>query len=103
MRPYIAVVHKGADSVLDVSFPDLPGCITAAATLDVARVMAKEALALHLDGLPEDGDAPPEPASLEAVMANREHRDGDVGGTGTRRCVGAAIEPALPLGRSTFS
>lgn len=76
MRSYIALVHKDAGSDFGVSFPDLPGCITAAATLDGAREMAREALALHLDGLLEDGDALPEPLSLEAVMANRENRDG---------------------------
>jgi predicted RNase H-like HicB family nuclease len=44
MRYYIAVIHKDADSDFGVSFPDLPGCITAGRTLDEARVMAAEAL-----------------------------------------------------------
>jgi len=38
--------------------------------------MATEALALHLEGLVEDGEAIPEPSSLEAVMADPDHRDG---------------------------
>ena len=75
MRPYIALIHKEPGSDYGVSFPDLPGCITAGATLDEARAMATEALALHLEGLVEDGEALPEPATIEAIMAERENRD----------------------------
>lgn len=76
MAQYIALIHKDADSDYGVSFPDLPGCISAGATLDEARAMAEEALALHLEGLAEDGEALPEPSSLEAVMNDSVHRDG---------------------------
>ena len=75
MREYIALIHKDADSDYGVSFPDLPGCITAGSTLDEARAMAAEALALHLEGLQEDGEAVPEPSSLEEIMADRANRD----------------------------
>src|ERR1700722_5690869 len=76
MRQYIALIHKERDSDFGVSFPDLPGCVTAGATLDEARTMAVEALALHLEGLEAD-DAPlPEPSSLEKVMADADNRDG---------------------------
>ena len=76
MRQYIALIHKDADSDYGVSFPDLPGVATAGSTLDEARDMAAEALALHLEGLAEDGEAVPEPSSLEAVMSSPENRDG---------------------------
>lgn len=76
MRQYIALIHKDADSDFGVSFPDLPGCVTAGATLDEARDMADEALALHLEGLAEDGIAIPEPSSLETMMAETQNRDG---------------------------
>ena len=76
MRQYIALIHKDADSDFGVSFPDLPGCVTAGATLDEARDMAAEALALHLDGLTEDGLPIPEPSSLETIMAEAQNRDG---------------------------
>ena len=76
MRQYIALIHKNADSDFGVSFPDLPGCITAGTTLDEARDMAAEALALHLEGLAEDGEAVPDPSSLEAVMADAVNRGG---------------------------
>ncbi|HRD44915.1 MAG TPA: type II toxin-antitoxin system HicB family antitoxin [Caulobacter sp.] len=75
MRAYIALIHKEPDSDYGVSFPDLPGCISAGLTLDEARAMAEEALALHLEGMIEDGEAIPEPSSMEEVMADRENRD----------------------------
>lgn len=74
-RNYIALIHKDADSDYGVSFPDLPGVVTAGSTLDEARDMAAEALSLHLEGLAEDGDAIPEPSSLEEIMANKENKD----------------------------
>jgi predicted RNase H-like HicB family nuclease len=73
---YIAVIHKDADSDYGVSFPDLPGVVTAGKDLDDARAMAEEALALHIEGLVEDGEAIPEASSLEAIMADPENRDG---------------------------
>ena len=76
MRQYIALIHKDVDSDYGVSFPDFPGCVTAGGDLDAARGMAEEALAFHVDGLTEDGEALPEPSSLEAVMSDPEHRDG---------------------------
>jgi predicted RNase H-like HicB family nuclease len=76
MRQYIALIHKDADSDYGVSFPDLPGVISAGSNLDEARAMATEALAFHLEGLAQDGEAAPEPSSLEDVMANAENRDG---------------------------
>ena len=75
MRPYIALIHKEAGSDYGVSFPDLPGCVTAGTTLDEARAFAEEALALHLAGMTEDGEAVPEPSSLETVMVDRENRE----------------------------
>ena len=73
MRNYIGLIHKDADSDYGVSFPDFPGLITAGTDLDDARAMAEEALALHIEGLAEDGEAIPEPSTLEAVMADAEN------------------------------
>lgn len=75
MRPYIALIHKEPESVYGVSFPDLPGCVSAGDTLDEARANAVEALALHLEGMVEDGEAIPEPSTLEQVMEDRENRE----------------------------
>jgi len=76
MRHYIALIHKDAASDYGVSFPDIPGVITAGSTLDEARAMAAEALAFHLEGLAQDGEAVPEPSSLEEIMVIAENKDG---------------------------
>ena len=76
MRQFIALIHKDGASDFGVSFPDLPGCVTAGATLDEARDLATEALSFHLEGLEQDGEAIPEPSSLKSVMADPENRDG---------------------------
>jgi hypothetical protein len=44
--------------------------------LDKARKMAFEALAFHLEGLAEDGEAVPEPSSFEEIMAIAQNKDG---------------------------
>lgn len=76
MAHYIALIHKDPDSDYGVSFPDFPGCVSAGSDLDAARAMGAEALALHIEGMIEDGEAIPEPSSLEAVMRDPENRDG---------------------------
>jgi predicted RNase H-like HicB family nuclease len=76
MQHYIALIHKDADSDYGVSFPDLPGVITAGSNLDEARKLAAEVLAFHLAGLAEDGEAAPEPSTLEEIMSVRENMDG---------------------------
>jgi predicted RNase H-like HicB family nuclease len=75
-QKYIALIHKDPGSDYGVSFPDFPGCVTAGSDLDEARAMAEEALAFHIEGMAEDGASLPEPSSLEAVMADRDNRDG---------------------------
>ena len=76
MGQYIGLIHKEADSHFGVSFPDFPGVATAGTTLDDARAMAEEALAFHIEGLVEDGEAIPEASSLEDVMADPDNRSG---------------------------
>ena len=64
---YVAYLHKDRDSDFGVSFPDFPGCVTAGRTLEEARRMAAEALALHVLGMVEDGEVVPEPSNLDAL------------------------------------
>lgn len=74
MRHYIGLIHKEAESDFGVSFPDFPGLVTAGATLDEACIMGEQALAFHVDGLVEDGEAIPSPSSLEELMTDSEQR-----------------------------
>ena len=62
---YIAYLHKDRKSDYGVSFPDFPGCVTAGKSLEEARRMAVEALALHIGGMAEDGEAIPEPSTID--------------------------------------
>ena len=67
---YIAYLHKDKNSDYGVSFPDFPGCITAGSTLEEARRMAGEALAFHVAGMREDGEAIPKPSSLDDLRCD---------------------------------
>ncbi|MFI4915659.1 MAG: type II toxin-antitoxin system HicB family antitoxin [Phycisphaerales bacterium JB060] len=62
---YPIAIHKDAKSDYGVSVPDLPGCISAGATIEDALAMAREAIELHLIGLIEEGGFPPEPTPIE--------------------------------------
>lgn len=88
MPQYIAIIHKDADSDYGVSFPDLPGCVSAGTDLDDAQAMAAEALAFHLEGMAADGE--PFPSPLSQVMANSGNHDG----------VAVLVSPALPPART---
>lgn len=47
---------------ITVTFPDLPGCITCGNDAEEAFRMAREAMALHLYGMEQDGESIPEPS-----------------------------------------
>ncbi len=64
MKTYIAVVHKDADSAFGVSFPDLPGCFSAADRLEDVMPNACEALALWFE---DAGDV--DPRGMGAIRA----------------------------------
>jgi predicted RNase H-like HicB family nuclease len=75
MATYIALMRKDPDSHFGVDFPDFPGCVTAAATMQDARRAAVEALALHVAGMVEDGEVIPAPSTLDEIMDDPENRD----------------------------
>ncbi len=70
---YIAIIHKDDNSDFGVSFPDLPGCISAGKTLEEARLMATEALETHVSYMIEEGLVVPEPSSLDAVIKHEDY------------------------------
>ena len=65
---YIGFIHKEPDSAHGVSFPDVPGCISAGDTIDEAVRNAVEALSGHIRVLEADGDPIPEPRDFDAIM-----------------------------------
>lgn len=75
MANYIALIRKDPASDFGVEFPDFPGCVSAGRDLDEARRMAAEALALHIQGMREDGAPLPSPSSLDTIMNDPAHKD----------------------------
>lgn len=68
MRHYIALIHRDTDSSYGVSFPDVPGVVATANTLDEALMEAEEALAFAAEGWREDTKQSfPRPRTLEAL------------------------------------
>jgi antitoxin HicB len=54
-----------------VTVPALPGCVAQGETLEEAIALAKEAIALHVTGLIEEGEAVPEEAEpLQALTVD---------------------------------
>ena len=49
MTHVIALIHEEAGS-FGISFPDFPGCISTADTLDEAVQRGAQALAFHIEG-----------------------------------------------------
>lgn len=77
-RYYPAFIHKESDSDYGVSFPDFLGCVSAGLTHTEALVLAKEALALHIEGMLEDGDPLPEPTPCDELLNDEFKGDGEV-------------------------
>lgn len=61
-----AIIEKG-DKNYSVYFPDLPGCASSGRTVEEAIGEAREALAFHLWGMEQDGEAIPRSSSFDAV------------------------------------
>lgn len=68
---YPAILEKGGESY-GVSFPDLPGLVSAGRSAEEALINAHEALAGHVALMVQDGDALPAPTSIDAVAADPE-------------------------------
>jgi predicted RNase H-like HicB family nuclease len=63
---YVIVIEKGEEGFWGY-FPDVPGCVTAGATVDDVRENAVEALESHLEG-----EEVPEARSLNEILADPE-------------------------------
>ena len=68
MTHYLALVHKDPESAWGVTFPDLPGCFSAADEERQLIPNAMEALELWFDG----AQAEPLPSSIETLRARAD-------------------------------
>ena len=63
MKRYAIVIEKGVTNYA-AYVPDLPGCVATGATVEETERLLREAVALHLEGMKEDGLPIPEPSSV---------------------------------------
>lgn len=73
---YPVVIHKDRKSDYGVSVPDLPGCVSAGATVDDALARVREAIELHLEGLIEAGGVVPLATPIERLRTDPDYADG---------------------------
>ena len=60
-----------ADDGISIEFPDLPGCLPCADTVEEAVKNAKEALMLHLFGMEQDNEEIPSPTSINKLKLEK--------------------------------
>lgn len=66
---YTAIVER-SENGFSLFFPDLPGCVSAGASIEAAASNAGKALTLHLAGMQEDGEAIPPPTAADTIPAD---------------------------------
>jgi predicted RNase H-like HicB family nuclease len=79
MPGYIALVHKDDGTSYGVSFPDVPGCISAGDTFEEAVANAADALAGHLALMKADGDPISAPRSFEQLKGDPQFSEDSAG------------------------
>jgi predicted RNase H-like HicB family nuclease len=76
-KDFLVVYAKCKDSNFSGSAPDVPGCVSAGDTLDEMKAMMREALEMHLELLAEQGEAIPEPATINVEVKLEDFEDVD--------------------------
>lgn len=69
---YPAVLERGSPSGFGLYFPDLPGCVSTGVTAESAARRAADALAMHIQGMVEDGEELPSPSALTELLVDPE-------------------------------
>ncbi|HLF78710.1 MAG TPA: type II toxin-antitoxin system HicB family antitoxin [Dehalococcoidia bacterium] len=62
------VVFEKAPTNFAAYVPDLPGCVATGATRDEVELNIREAIAFHIEGLKEEGEAVPQPVSWSELV-----------------------------------
>lgn len=68
MSEYLVVIEKAENNYSAYS-PDLPGCIATGETKEETLQLMREAIAMHLEGLKEDGLPIPSPSTSADYVA----------------------------------
>ena len=61
------VIYEPSPTGFSAYVPDLPGCVAAGESLDETRDLIAGAIAMHIEGMREDGEPIPEPSLSELV------------------------------------
>ena len=61
--PHYHVEYEETSTGWSAYVPDLPGCVSTSKTRRGIERLIREAIVFHLEGMAEDGIAPPEPSS----------------------------------------
>lgn len=72
MKPYIVIVHKDEGSAYGMTFPDAPGCFSAADEIDDLFAMAQEALEGWTESMAEEGLPIPPTRDLSEIKTDPE-------------------------------
>ncbi len=67
---YVAFIHGADGPGFGISFPDFPGCVSDGDTVEEAIHRGAEALAFHVEGMIEDGEAVPESRAVQEIKAD---------------------------------
>ena len=67
---YVVVFEHSPGMSYGAWVPDLPGVIASAETREECEQLIREAIALQLAGMREDGEPIPEPTSVDAAVVD---------------------------------
>jgi predicted RNase H-like HicB family nuclease len=62
------VMVENTETGFSAYVPDLPGCVSTAATRDEIVRLIQEAIEFHIEGLRESGDPVPKPSSQSELV-----------------------------------
>lgn len=74
-KTYLTVFAKCKGSNFSGHVPDVPGCVSAADTLDEIATMMREALEFHLEGMAEHGEEAPEARTTNIEFKPEDFED----------------------------
>ncbi len=94
-KNYPAVLAGIGTDEIDVAFPDFPGCVTVAKTIEEAHTRASEVLSFHLQSMVEDGDPIPGGGDEKALLEMLKDYEGE-----GHRVVIASVEVEIPGGQA---
>lgn len=65
---YLVTFEKATDGTIWAKVPDLDGCYSSGDTIDEAKENVKDAIALYLEDLKEEGKPAPLPSLFKAEL-----------------------------------